>query len=263
MLDRLSHGRFQWGIGRGITGHEFVPYGLDPSNSRQHFTELHDAVTQAWRTGRMAYDGEFVKVTPTAIEPRPVQASVPVWVTAQSPDSVRWAARHDYPAMQIGETLEQGRKQVELYRQAAAEAGVQTERGGVVPLRQVFVADTDEHAREVCAPRTLEFWEQAARTTAPLAKGPAADAKGYEYWSKNNPDRHRELSYEGLNEGGLIMTGSVETVRDAVRRQIEALECRHIMLDFWRPSPREERIKAMRLFAEQVMPAFKDTPALV
>jgi alkanesulfonate monooxygenase SsuD/methylene tetrahydromethanopterin reductase-like flavin-dependent oxidoreductase (luciferase family) len=257
MLDRLSHGRFNWGIGRGITGDEFPAFGVDPSETRAIFTEMHDAVTTAWQSGVMEHAGRFVRVPPTEIQPRPVQDPIPVWVTAQSPDSVAWAAHHDYPAMQIGESLDQGRAQVETYRKAAADAGVDVVRGGIVPLRQVFVASTDDDARARCEGRTQEFWDAAARTTAPRPKGPSADAKGYEYWQTSNPDQYGNRSYEALNELGLILTGSSATVRRLMERQVEALECKHVMLDFWRPSPREDRMEAMRRFAGDVIPAFK------
>ncbi|MFU8817662.1 MAG: LLM class flavin-dependent oxidoreductase [Pseudomonadales bacterium] len=260
MLDLLSQGRFQWGIGRGITGHEFESFRLSPAQSRTLFNEIHDAVIAAWRTGRMHYEGELVQVPPTDIAPAVLQRPhPPVWVTAQSPESVAWAARHDYPAMQIGESLEAGRGQLERYRAAAAEAGVSVRRGGIVPLRMVYVAPTDEQAREEAAAPVLEFWDHSARTTAPDYKspGPARDAAGYEYWLQNNPARHGSLTYEALVDAGLVISGSPDTVVRGIERQIDALECDHLMCDFWRPSSMAKRQQAMRLFAEEVMPAFR------
>ncbi|MCC6921183.1 MAG: LLM class flavin-dependent oxidoreductase [Alphaproteobacteria bacterium] len=260
MLDGLSNGRFQWGIGRGITGHEFHSFGLPPAKSRQTFNEIHDAVIGAWTTGRMHYEGEVVRVPPTDLAPNVVQRPhPPVWVTAQSPDSVAWAAQHDYPAMQIGESLAVGAEQKQRYRDAAKAAGVTTKRGGIVPLRMVHVAKSDTAAKEEAAERVLYFWDHAARTTAPNYKspGPAKDQVGYEYWLTNNPGRHGVLSYESLCEAGLVIAGSPETVARGIQAQIDHLECSHIMCDFWRPSGMDKREESMRLFAEEVMPAFK------
>ncbi|HLY83331.1 MAG TPA: LLM class flavin-dependent oxidoreductase [Acidimicrobiales bacterium] len=259
MLDVLSKGRFQWGIGRGITGHEFASFGVDPSRSRQIFNETHDAVVGAWTTGRMDYHGEFVDVTDTEITPRVVQTPhPPVWVTAQSPDSVVWAAQHDYPAMQIGESLDDGRKHLERYRDAARAHGVTTQRGGIVPLRFVAIADSDDEADELAGARSLGFWEHAARTTAPDSRASLGghEGKGYEYWRNNNPTRHAALGYEGLKDAGLVIAGSPDTVIKAIQRQIDALECSHLMCDFWRPLATQHRERAMRLFATEVMPAF-------
>ena len=34
MLDQLTNGRFMWGIGRGIVGREFLPFGVDSTTAR-------------------------------------------------------------------------------------------------------------------------------------------------------------------------------------------------------------------------------------
>jgi alkanesulfonate monooxygenase SsuD/methylene tetrahydromethanopterin reductase-like flavin-dependent oxidoreductase (luciferase family) len=263
MLDLLSNGRFQWGIGRGITGHELHSFQIEAASTRSRFNEIHDAVIDAWTTGRMDYQGEHISVPPTAIAPGVVQRPhPPVWVTAQSSASVEWAAEHDYPAMQIGEPLEVGRAQVERYRAAAARAGRTIRRGGIVPLRMIHVAETDAQAREEAAPRALAFWDHTARTTAPAYKspGPDKDQVGYEYWLQNNPGRHGSLTFESLCERGLVIAGSPETVIEAIQRQVDALGCTHLMCDFWRPSGMARREASMRLFAAEVIPAFK-TPA--
>ncbi|MDB5480251.1 MAG: hypothetical protein JWO83_1304 [Caulobacteraceae bacterium] len=260
MLDRLSNGRFQWGIGRGITGHEFHSLGLDAANSWRTFAETHDAVIAAWKNGRMEYEGAFVKVPSTEIAPRVVQQPhPPVWMTAQSPSSVEWAAEHDYPAMQIGEDLAAGAGQRERYEAAAGRAGVKIRRGGIVPLRMVCVAPTDAEAKAIAGDRVVRFWDHTARTTAPVfsqSPGAAAGTAGYEYWLKQNPSRFQGVGVDRLIEAGLVLAGSPGSVIDQVRRQVEFLGCSHLMCDFWRPSGIEEREASMRLFAEQVMPAF-------
>jgi alkanesulfonate monooxygenase SsuD/methylene tetrahydromethanopterin reductase-like flavin-dependent oxidoreductase (luciferase family) len=261
MLDRLSNGRFQWGIGRGITGHEFLSFGLDAANSWQTFTETHDAVLAAWKSGRMAYDGQFVKVPPTEIAPRVVQRPhPPVWMTAQSPKSVEWAAEHDYPAMQIGEDLAAGAAQRARYEAAARRAGVAVRRGGIVPLRMVCVAASDAEAREIAGERVVRFWDHTARTTAPVfsqSPGAAQGTKGYEYWLQQNPSRFQGAGIDRLIDAGLVLAGSPGTVIDQVKRQIDALGCTHLMCDFWRPSGIDEREPSMRLFAQEVAPAFR------
>jgi alkanesulfonate monooxygenase SsuD/methylene tetrahydromethanopterin reductase-like flavin-dependent oxidoreductase (luciferase family) len=265
MLDRLSNGRFQWGIGRGITGHEFKSLGLDASQSWRVFEETHDAVIGAWKSGRMDYQGEHVRVPSTEIAPRVVQQPYPpVWMTAQSPSSVEWAAQHDYPAMQIGEDLAAGAAQRARYEEAARRAGVQIRRGGLVPLRMVCVARTDAEAKEIAGDRVVRFWDHTARTTAPVfSLSPGADqrAAGYDYWLKQNPSRFAGVGIEGLIEAGLVLAGSPGTVIDQIRRQADALGCRHLMCDFWRPMGIADREPSMRLFASEVMPAFAPAAA--
>lgn len=260
MLDRLSNGRFQWGIGRGITGHEFKSFGLDATQSWETFVETHDAVLAAWTSGRMEHQGQYVQVPSTEVAPRVVQRPhPPVWMTAQSPKSVEWAAEHDYPAMQIGEDLATGAAQRARYEAAARRAGVPIRRGGIVPLRMVYVAPTDAEAKEIAGERVVRFWDHTARTTAPVfsqSPGAAAGTAGYEYWFQQNPSRFQGVGVDGLIEAGLVLCGSPGTVIDQVRRQAEALNCRQLMCDFWRPSGIEDREAAMSLFGAEVIPAF-------
>jgi alkanesulfonate monooxygenase SsuD/methylene tetrahydromethanopterin reductase-like flavin-dependent oxidoreductase (luciferase family) len=160
--------------------------------------------------------------------------------------------------MQIGESLDDGRKHLELYRREAAEHGGPAGRGGIVPLRFVAVADSDEEADELAGARSIGFWEHAARTTAPddRASLGGREGTGYEYWRQHNPTRHAALGYAGLKDAGLVIAGSPDTVIKGIQRQIDALECSHLMCDFWRPLATEHRERAMRLFAAEVIPAF-------
>lgn len=260
MLDVMSEGRFQWGIGRGIAGAEFAPWGIDPATSRERFVEIHDSVISSWTTSRIGYEGAHYVIPDADMVPTPLQQPhPPVWVTAQSPDSVRWAAQHGYPAMQVGEPLERGSAQLALYREAAAEHGVSIdpERGAIVPLRYVYVARTDAAAREACAPLLEEFWENFSRIAQP---GRAPSGAGYDYWRDRTTslEQYRDYRYEELLEAGIIITGSPDTVIEAIKRQEEALDCRHLMCDFWRTATAPaERAESMRLFASEVMPEFQ------
>ncbi|MBS1886194.1 MAG: LLM class flavin-dependent oxidoreductase [Actinobacteria bacterium] len=258
MLDILTGGRLQWGIGRGYPGPEFNTYKVDPTQARERFEEIHDIVIAAWKTGTLEYDGAHYEVPTATLAPRPVQdPHPPVWMTAMSPQSVAWAAQHDYPAMQVAEPLSIGREHLERYRAAAAEAGVETRRGGLAPLRYIYVADTDEAAGEACRPHIKEFWEHFTKVANPAALD---ITPGYEYWQgERNLMQYSDLDYEGLNEIGAIITGSPQTVIEGIRRQVDALESTHILCDFWRGvTSADDRQRSMRMFAEEVMPAFQD-----
>jgi len=260
MLDQLSGGRLIWGIGRGIVGHEFAPFGVEPATSRDRFIETHDAVINAWRTGKLEHHGRFHDYSAAELAPNVVQRPHPdVWVAAQSPDSVAWCAQHDYVAMQVAESLEQGRRQADRYRRAADAAGVTTRNGGIAPLRYCFVAETDDIAREKCAPHIREFWEHFVKIAAP--GGILPDRTGYEYWyGEGDVSKYAGDDYDRLNDEGIIICGSPESVIEGIRRQGDALGTNRILVDFWRGSlNREDRIKSMEMFGKEVIPAFRDT----
>ncbi|MGH7906606.1 MAG: LLM class flavin-dependent oxidoreductase [Candidatus Binataceae bacterium] len=258
MLDQLTNGRFMWGIGRGIVGREFAPFGIEPASSRARFNEVHDAVIHAWTTGRLEHHGEFYDFAGATLYPSIVQKPhPPVWVAAQSPESVAWCARHDYVAMQVAEPLSRGYLHVERYRNAAAEAQVATKHGGIVPLRYCFVAESDAEAREKCAPYLREFWSHFVKIAAPGGEIP--DKRGYEYWyDEGDVSNYATDDYDRLNSDGIIICGSPDTVIKGIKRQAEMLQTDQIMLDFWRGSlDRGERAKSMELFGKEVISAFR------
>ena len=266
VLDILTKGRFEWGIGRGIAGLEFEKHGIDAAESRERFEEVHDIVTSAWETGQLSFEGRHYNVPETPLVPSIVQKPhPPVWVSAQSPASVTWTAERGYACMQVGEPTAVGRGHLTRYREAAAAAGreLDPERGPIVPLRYVYVAESDQQARRACMPKISEFWKHFSRIAAP--DGSVSDAPGYEYWRDRETGlgQYADLDYDGLNDAGMIITGSPETVIEGIRRQQEELEVTHMICDFWRGvESRGDRQKSMRLFAEEVMPAFADRTAV-
>ena len=261
MLDLLSNGRYQWGIGRGITGGEFAGFGIDPAESLDRFREAHDFLLKAWATGDMQWDGHFFKVPAgTHLAPAITQKPhPPVWVTAQSPSSVEWAAERGYPIMQVSETLETSRTQLERYRATARKAGkTPDERGEIIPCRYVFVAETEQEAREIGGRQIIEWWHEFTSITAP--KAGAQRTKGYEYWQdKKKGFIHRTsgMDLDEMLEGGLVLVGTPKQVIRQIERHIEAFETRHILCDFWRAGKsRAERQSPMTLFGERVIPYF-------
>jgi alkanesulfonate monooxygenase SsuD/methylene tetrahydromethanopterin reductase-like flavin-dependent oxidoreductase (luciferase family) len=222
MLDQLTNGRFMWGIGRGIVGREFLPFGVDSANARARFNEIHDTVINAWTTGRIECHGRFYDFEGVDLYPNVMQRPhPPVWAAAQSPESVAWCARHDYIAMQVGEPMEQARRHAERYRRAAAEAGVTIREGGIIP-----------------------------------------DRSGYEYWyEEGDLSRYATDDYDLLNQQGIIVCGSPQTVIEHLRRQAMLVGTDRFLLDFWRGSlAREDRMRSLELFGNEVIPALRGGP---
>src|SRR3954452_23823870 len=75
LLDNLSNGRIDVGIGKGTVynEYEFVGHGLRSGDSRERMEEAVDIIERAWREAPLSYDGRFHKVHIPAIRPKPVQ----------------------------------------------------------------------------------------------------------------------------------------------------------------------------------------------
>src|SRR5262249_48744787 len=93
-LDLLSGGRLDVGLGRGYQQYEFERFGLELESGRARWEESVDIVLKAWTGEPFSYDGKFYKIPETVVFPQPVQRPrPPIWITAQSPESVEAAVR--------------------------------------------------------------------------------------------------------------------------------------------------------------------------
>ena len=79
LLDNLSKGRIDVGIGKGTVynEYEFVGHGLRSHDSRERMAEAVDIIERAWREAPLTYDGKFHKIHIPALRPKPVQQPGP------------------------------------------------------------------------------------------------------------------------------------------------------------------------------------------
>jgi probable F420-dependent oxidoreductase len=76
-LDRLSHGRFEFGVGYGWNSLEMRNNGIDPAHRYDIMYEKLDAIRRLWTQNSASYDGEFVSFTESWLEPKPLQKPYP------------------------------------------------------------------------------------------------------------------------------------------------------------------------------------------
>ncbi len=72
-LDRLSDGRFEWGVGYGWNQTEMRDHGLDPRNRMSTFAETMAAVRELWHNEVASFAGDFVRFEPCWSYPKPAQ----------------------------------------------------------------------------------------------------------------------------------------------------------------------------------------------
>ena len=93
LLDLLSKGRLELGLGRGAYQREFdrMAPGLDAASGSAALRELLPAVRALW-AGDYAHEGERWAFPTSTSCPKPVQAGgPPVWIAARDPDTYDWA----------------------------------------------------------------------------------------------------------------------------------------------------------------------------
>lgn len=144
MLDALSNGRFQLGVGRGVSPIELGFHGLDMAEQRERFDETLAVLREGLSSEVLDFKGRFYSYDRVPMALRPVQRPhPPLWYGAGSPDSIRWCARNgiNMVTLALGDRVRQA---TDLYR--AEWPG----EPGQVPLmgvsRHIVVADSDDEA---------------------------------------------------------------------------------------------------------------------
>ncbi len=93
MLDQMSGGRLQVGMGRGAVALEQELYDVDPATTAKRYEEARDIVIAALTSPKVDFQGEHFRVRdfPMILQclqkPRP-----PLWYGLGNPDAAVWAA---------------------------------------------------------------------------------------------------------------------------------------------------------------------------
>ena len=95
MLDLLSDGRLELGLGSGAYQREFdrMKPGLDQKDGWKYMQEMLPVLRGLWK-GDVEHEGEFWSFPKATSCPKPLQEEVPLWVAARSPVTFDYAVRN-------------------------------------------------------------------------------------------------------------------------------------------------------------------------
>ncbi|MGC6530452.1 MAG: LLM class flavin-dependent oxidoreductase [Candidatus Puniceispirillaceae bacterium] len=148
MIDLLSDGRLDFGIGSGAYQREFdrMKPGLDQKDGWRYMQEMLPIVKQLW-AGDVEHNGEFWQFPTSTSVPKPVQDEVPIWVAARSPITFDYAVEHNCNIMSWPFTMPFS--EAETYRtrldEAIAKSGKEfTGKWAMMRHTAVYENDTDK-----------------------------------------------------------------------------------------------------------------------
>ncbi|MDE2573037.1 MAG: LLM class flavin-dependent oxidoreductase [bacterium] len=150
LADHISNGRIELGVARGANKYEFDRLGLDIRESRDMSNESLDILLKALTEEDFEWNGKYWKFPEMTTLPRPLQKPhPPIWITAQSPDGLRGAAKRGLNVLTsplYGCFADADAFQYALgeYEKALAETGTERKEFGI--LRRLYVGETREEA---------------------------------------------------------------------------------------------------------------------
>ena len=87
MLDQLSGGRLDVGVGRGISNLELGHYGVDPATAPAQYVEALAIVLKALTSRTLTFEGKYYSYRDVPIELEPLQKPhPPLWYGVGAPD---------------------------------------------------------------------------------------------------------------------------------------------------------------------------------
>ena len=247
-LSLLAPGRLDIGLGRGYQHYEFERFGLELESGRARWEESVDVILKALAGGPFSYEGKLYRIPETTIFPQMYGPRPPIWITAQSPDSVEGAVRRGFNVLTGG-------------------FGVPVER--MAEFRKLF----DRVVAEVKPPQPLHVGVQRAvyvtKDTAD-ARAAAEEAR----WNmrvtlslRNHYERvengraipvpaPKEPDVDDLLDRYLVI-GTPDTCIRQIERLRQDVGITHFNCSFWFGDLEQARVlRSMELFAKEVMPAF-------
>ncbi len=249
MLDVLSGGRVDVGLGRGYQHYEFERFGLELDAGRQRWDESVDIIVKSFGAQPFTYDGKLFKIPETSLFPQPLQKPhPPVWIVAQSPYALEAAVRRGFNVLTggFGVSVEHLAEFGRLFTKVVAEAKPQQQpRVGV--QRAVYVADNPADAREAAeqARWNMRVTLSLRNHYEKVENGNAIPVPG-----KTEPD------IDDLLERFLVI-GTPDTCIRQIKRLQEVVGITHFNCSFWFGDMGQARVlRSMERFSREVMPAF-------
>jgi alkanesulfonate monooxygenase SsuD/methylene tetrahydromethanopterin reductase-like flavin-dependent oxidoreductase (luciferase family) len=262
MLDCISRGRIVSGFVRGVPT-EIHPSNTNPVLNRARFEEAHDLIIKAWTTPEpFSWEGRFWHYRYVNVWPRPYQQPhPPIWISGSSPDNVPWVADHGYVFATFLTPYDWTSSLIDVYKRRRAEQGL-SEPGAdrFAYLALCHTAETDAQAQ---AEGEQLLW-YLRRLRHPQFNAPP----GYV-----SPRVHAQTilggarkgyadSFETLQEKGILMVGSPETMIRRIRTLYERCGIGHLlMMNHAGAMPDHQVRRSLELFAREVYPAIRDLGA--
>jgi alkanesulfonate monooxygenase SsuD/methylene tetrahydromethanopterin reductase-like flavin-dependent oxidoreductase (luciferase family) len=262
LVDIMSKGRLDVGIGRGNRPMEFAGYQIPQTESRERFDEMQQILVNAWTKETFAFDGKHYKIPTVRVIPKPYQQPhPPLFVVCVGPDTIRQTAKAGIPMLNsvlYGPTdpLVGNR---DLYRKSALEAGY-TEAQVTALLakwgvsRHVYVAATD--AQAFAEARDAEIWYQSSLKRFLIPERIEDAHPDLQPAFRAQAERLAKVTWDDLVRETLVF-GSPDTVTRKMK-QMEEIGVGQAMCWMNFGGLAQDKVRrSMELFSREVMPNFK------
>jgi len=255
MLDVLSSGRLEVGLGRGFSPREYQAFGVEMQHSRTLTQETLDILRLSFTRQPVNYQGQQLHLENLDILPHVVQQPhPPLWSAAVSPQSFEWSAQQGLgvlagPFKPWFMTRADIQRYQKLWREPVAQ------RIGMT--LGILCLPDGKRAKQLAKPAFEWFYRALFQTIRPVLE---QLYPSYEHFRELG--RFRALLEHGINAGllqtfGMAVAGTpAECIEHLAQYREQGVT--HILLAVGAGAvPIEVAHESMRCIAEEVMPALQ------
>jgi probable F420-dependent oxidoreductase len=247
VLDVLSGGRLDVGVGMGYRDAEYLGTGVPVAQRRARFEEGLEILHRAWAGDTFDYDGRCFTLRGVRVRPRPLQRPhPPLWFGAKSVAGLRRAAAYNAAfLLPMTPPLADVSEQAAAFRRALEAAGHAGREATIALMREVWVAESTDAA-----------WAEigdAFRYTYTRTYGPQHIPYHDGLRRIESPDDPFLMS-PGFRTDRMIY-GDPDAVVGDIHRFVAATGATELICRFALPGlPHDRVLASMRRFAHDVMP---------
>ncbi|MBV9579489.1 MAG: LLM class flavin-dependent oxidoreductase [Chloroflexi bacterium] len=263
MLDNLSQGRLQIGLGRGITAIEHTYWGLSPSDAQRRYAETLAIIVQGFASDTLTYHGEFYDFDRIPLELSPMQKPhPPFWYASGSPEYAAQEGLHFVSRGGAGlpRVMARYSEIFDQNRHRADRLNPQVQEPWQGSSRHIFVADTDAEAERVARQAWSVYQDNFAKRGMD-GPGPETRPDGTQVpVPAGGPGTTAGRDFDHALRFEAALVGSPETIRAYVQRYAEESGANYFMAAFqWGSLTHEQALHSLELFATEVMPGLETT----
>jgi alkanesulfonate monooxygenase SsuD/methylene tetrahydromethanopterin reductase-like flavin-dependent oxidoreductase (luciferase family) len=247
MLDQLSGGRFEVGVGRGASPIETGFYGVNHEESFTIYAEALDVLRKGLTQNTLTHHGDYFHYENVPMEIEPAQPNMPFWCAPASRESQDFAAERGMHIMALG-AVERIKGIVDYYRQAwqkHAGSPLRSQPEAPEPLigayRLIYVAETDDKAESLARAAYRHWFDKMAKL-----------------WREHDVTTYFLTleQYETARKLGMLLVGTPARIVDELAAQIETSGFNYSVLQFaFGDLGHADEMSSLALFTERVMPA--------
>ncbi len=282
MLDQMSKGRVEFGIGRGVYGREAINMNIeadlkDQAKNFRLFEETLTIIKKAWTKDFFNHTGEFYtyptpnfiwqhdmsppnenfldlktnEIKKISVIPKPFQKPhPPIWQVVDGERSIQWAATNGLNTIMWIPTVKALKKRFDIYKDAKSKA---EDRDvplgeGISLVRDMFVAETMKDAEKLAGDHIINYmrwvchWRGLGNHMDPGEDLPE---------TKSKLDL---LNYDFLHKRNLLF-GTPDYVVEKIKELQSELNLQNLQV--WSNFPgidHEACMRSIKLFNDEVIP---------